>query len=68
MSVTITNTKRKSNEQKFGCCELESNADTIVAGSNCVILQYTGKDFNVNSYRDDYGSVSNIPIVHSDTA
>ena len=67
MSVTITNTKRKSNEQKYGCCEIYSHADTIVAGSNCVILQYTGKECNVKPYRDDYKSVSNLPIVNAAT-
>ena len=68
MSGTITSTKKKSNEQKFGRCELDSHANTIVAGSNCVILQYTGKECNVNPYRYDYGSVSNILIVHAATS
>ena len=68
MSGTITSTKKKSNEQKFGRCELDSHANTIVAGSNCVILQYTGKGCNVKPYRDDYESVSNIPIVNAATA
>ena len=54
VSGTRTNTKRKSNEQKFGRCELESHANNIVDGSNCVILQYTGKECNIKPFRDDY--------------
>ena len=65
MSGTRTNTKRKSNEQNFGRCDLDSHTDTIVAGSNFVILRYTGKECNINPYRDDYESVSNIPILHA---
>ena len=68
VSGTRTNTKRKSNEQNIGRCELDSHANTILDGSNCVILRYTGNKCNLNPYRDDYKSVSNIPIVHADTA
>jgi len=39
-----------------------------VAGSNCVILQHTGKECDVSPYRDDYEAISNIPIVHAATA
>ena len=54
--------------QVFGRCELDSHADTIVAGANCVILQYTGKECDVSPYREDYASVENVPIVHAATA
>ena len=60
--------KRKRASTTFGRIELDSHADTIVAGSNCVILQYTGKECDVSPYRDDYESVSNVPIVHAATA
>ena len=52
----------------YGRCELDSHADTIVAGSNCTILQYTGKVCDVSPYRDDYAPVSNVPIVSAATA
>ena len=68
MSGTLTNTKSKSNEHKFGHYELDSYADTIVAGSNCVILQYTVNECDVSPYLDDYESVSNVPMVHAATA
>ena len=52
----------------YGRCELDSHADTIVAGSNCVVINYTGKVCDVSPYRDDYTPVSNIPIVTAATA
>ena len=51
-----------------GKCELDSHADTTVAGSNCVILQYTGKECDVSPYRGDYESIKGVPIVHAATA
>ena len=52
----------------YGKCELDSHADTIVTGSNCVILNYTGKVCDVSPYRDDYTPVTNVPIVNAATA
>ena len=63
---TISDTKR--NTIVHGKCELDSHADTIVAGSNCAILNYTGKVCDVSPYRDDYDPVTNIPIVKAATA
>ena len=51
-----------------GRCELDSHADTIVAGSNCLILQYTGKECSVMPYNDKYDPTNNVPIVHAATA
>ena len=51
-----------------GRCELDSHADTTVAGSNCTVLHYTGKVCDVSPYRDDYDPVSNVPIVTAATA
>ena len=65
-STTISTTG--STTRQHGRCELDSHADTIVAGSNCVILQYTGKECDVSPYRDDYESITNVPIVHAATA
>ena len=43
--------------------ELDSHADTIVLGSNCVILHHTGKVCEVSPYSDDYEAIKNIPVV-----
>ena len=66
--MSTRSTVSSRNVHTFGCCELDSHADTNVAGSNCVILHYTGKECDVSPYRDDYESISNIPIVHAATA
>ena len=52
----------------YGNVEMDTHADTCVAGANCVILSYTGKVCDVAPYREDYESVSNVPIVHAATA
>jgi hypothetical protein len=33
-----------------GRCEMDSHADTCVAGSNCVVLEYTGRSAEVEAY------------------
>ena len=43
--------------------ELDSHADTIVLGSNCVILHHTGKVCEVSPYSDDYEAIKNVPVV-----
>ena len=53
---------------KYGRCELDSHADTTVAGSNCIVLQFTGKECDVSPYREDYDSINNVPIAHVATA
>ena len=47
-----------------GNCELDSHADTIVAGSNCVVLEYTGQECDVSPYNDEYRPVKGVPIAH----
>ena len=59
---------RTSGTSVHGRCELDSHANTIIAGSNCIILHYTGKVCDVSPYRDDYDPVSNVPIVNAATA
>ena len=53
---------------KYGNYELDSHADSIVAGSNCIILNYTGKECDVAPYRDEYDTIKNVPIVTAATA
>ena len=58
----------RKDKTTYGKCELDSHADTVVAGSNCVILNYTGKVCDVSPYCDEYTTVTNIPIVNATTA
>ena len=50
------------------CIELDSHADSIVAGANCCIMHYTSRECDVSPYRDDYASIKNVPIVQAATA
>ena len=76
ISTMTSSTRRKiasskaarSNTITHGNCELDSHADSIVAGKNCVILNYTGKECDVSPYREDYESINNVPIVTAATA
>ena len=47
--------------------ELDTHADTIVAGANCCILEYTGRICDVSPYSDEYQPVQGVPIVKAAT-
>ena len=59
---------RNADSRVYGYCELDSHADTIVAGSNCVVLQYTGQECDVSPFSDDFKPVKGVPIAHVATA
>jgi hypothetical protein len=52
--------KRTISSNKLGACtihtwmEIDSHADTIVCGANCIILHYIGKECGVLPYMDEY--------------
>ena len=48
--------------------ELDSHADTVVLGRNCVILAYTGRECDVSPYTDFYDAIKGVPIVSGATA
>ena len=54
-------------DHRPGRCEMDSHADTCVAGSNCVVLEYTGRRADVEAYSPDYPSKS-VPIATVATA
>jgi hypothetical protein len=49
-------------------CELDSHADTCVAGPNCRVLEYTNDTVNVNGFSRAQGTLTDIPIVKAATA
>jgi hypothetical protein len=49
-------------------CELDSHADTCVAGPNFQVDEYTGEHCNVMPYSSDYQPLKDIPIVNVSTA
>ena len=56
------------NKTVYGRMELDSHADTIVAGSNCCVLHYMGRVCDVSPYIADYEPVKGVPIVCAATA
>ena len=62
------NKKKPSSEFKIGKVELDSHADTIVAGSNCVVMHYTGRECDVSPYTEEYKPIQDVPIVQAATA
>ena len=56
-----------TSESRQGRCEMDSHADTCVAGDNCTVLEYTGRNATVEAYTPDYPS-KEIPIATVATA
>ena len=50
-----------------GRTELDSHANTTVAGKNCVILRYTDRSCDVAPFYDKYTPMKDVPIVSSAT-
>ena len=80
VSANITNNRRTSSLHKrkarrndsthvtYGRMELDSHADTIVLGSNAIIMQYTNRECDVSPYADSYKPIVDVPIVTGATA
>ena len=64
---SISATKRRS-QVEYGRIELNSHANTIVFGQNCLVLSYTGRECNVSPYTDTYQAIKSIPIAKAATA
>jgi hypothetical protein len=48
--------------------ELDSHADTIICGSNCIVMHFTGKYCDVSPYTDAYEAMKSVPIIQAVTA
>ena len=64
-SSTVTSSSSKFH---YGHCELDSHADTIVAGKNCIVFSYTGKECSVVLYQEGCDLTDNVPIANVATA
>lgn len=58
----------RSNPQKLGRMELDSHADTIVGGNNCILLETTGRTVSVSPFSEEYDAIKDIPIATIATA
>ena len=47
--------------------ELDSHADTVVLGRNCVVMNYTNRACNVMPYTDSYEPIKDVPVVQGAT-
>ena len=74
----VSSTRRPRNLSQFnkranralpteGRIKLDSHADTVVLGSNAVVLHYTGNECEVSPYSDEYEAISNVPVVRGAT-
>ncbi len=80
VSVNKTSQRRTSSVNKnlrkrhdhshatYGRMELDSRADTIVLGSNAIIMHYTTRECDVSPYADSYDPIRNVPIITGATA
>ena len=50
-----------------GRVELDTHADSFVAGRNCLVMHYTERVCNVRPYLDDYEAKTGVPIVQAAT-
>ena len=57
----------KTSLPSHGRIELDSHADTVVLGSNCVVMHHTGKVYEVSPYTDEYDAITDVPVVRGAT-
>ena len=74
-ALTSTNRRISSSSQKspshtihYGKCKMDSHTDTIVAGCNCVVLNHTGKEYDVRAFSDSHYAIKNVPLAQVGTA
>ena len=67
-SIVNRYNKPKQIEYYTGRSELDSHADTMVAGRNCIIINYTDRTCTVSPYNEEeYKPVTGVPIVQAAT-
>ena len=55
--------KRTTSHPTQGRIELDSHADTIVLGANCIILLHTGQSCELMPNSDNYVAITDVPVV-----
>ena len=50
-----------------GRVELDTHADTFLAGRNCTVMHFTERMCDVMPYSDEYDAMTDIPIVQAAT-
>jgi hypothetical protein len=55
-------------EGTVGRCEMDTHADTCVAGANFLVCEFDGTTCEVTPFTDQYQAMKGIPIVSAETA
>jgi len=63
----VSSTSATPNSGYTSTVEVDSHADSFVAGKNCIPMHYTERSCDVQPYSDDYAPVKNVPIVTAAT-
>jgi hypothetical protein len=65
----IPATKRKPDDSAgyVGKTEMDSHADMVVAGRNCVVMHYTERSCDISPYSDEYAAVKGVPVIQAGT-
>lgn len=64
---TISSQRAVEDKNFSSRCELDSHADTTVAGRNCLLMNYTDRSCTVHAYNDDYDPLPDVPVVKAAT-
>ena len=64
----ISRNEFSTEEGTVARCEMDSHADTCVAGPNFLVLSFTGEQCDVTPYTNDYQPITNVPVVNAATA
>jgi len=67
-SIQITDERFKTEDGKTAKCELDTHADTSVAGCNFRMCEFDGVTCEVVPFSEDYESTKDVPIVSAATA
>lgn len=67
-SITIQDPMFITEEGHSARCELDTHADTCVAGANFLIHSFDGQTCDVMPYTDTYDAVRDVPVVTASTA
>ncbi len=55
--------QKRHKEIVHSISELDSHADTCIAGPSCIVLEYTDQVVNISAYSEQLDTMENIPIV-----
>ena len=68
INAVARNEEASTEEGTVARCEMDSHADTFVAGPNFRILEFTGEECDVTPYTTDYKPMVNVAVVNAATA